>query len=170
MHSSTKRVSVLGLLMAGLLLFATACGGSSSKSSSSTTTANSSATTASAGSGGDAGNCTDLYTKFNTVGDNIINAMTGTGGTTDWNTVISQLNALTSSVPSEVRGDWQTLVNGVTQLATALNGVNVANSTDPAVAAQMTAAMSAFDSAAMSTAEANLNAYFKNLCPSLADK
>src|SRR5665647_1197595 len=109
MHSSTKRVSVLGLLMAGLLLFATACGGSSSKSSDST----SATTTAAASSSGDASNCAELYAKFNTVGDSIVNAMTGTGGSTDWNTVVSQLDSLTSSVPSQVRGDWQTLVAGV---------------------------------------------------------
>ncbi len=173
---TTPTKFIAGVLLAGtLMLGAVACGGSSNKSESSTkdttaTTAGggSSSGSGSGSSGGDASNCAALAKKFDEAAAKMDAVDTG-DGTANLSQVYKNLDALTSSVPSEIRSDWKVIVEQFKAYADAMSGVDMNNLTDPATMAKMEKAFSNIDSDKFEKAADNVDAYFNKLCPSYAN-
>lgn len=167
--------TIAGAVLAGLLVFgAVACGGGSSKSDSAKDTTATTAGSSSGGSGGssggsDASNCADLAKKFDEAAAKMDAVDTG-NGTQNLSQVYKNLDALTSSVPSEIRNDWKVLVAQFKAYADAMNGVDMNNLTDPATMEKLNKAMENIDSDKFQKAADNIDAYFNKLCPSYANK
>ena len=174
--SSVKRGGLFaGVVLTGLLLVATACGGGSKSSSSSdsngstaTTVSSSSGGSSSGGGGSDASNCASLAKKFDEASAKMDSQTAA--GMSDFTAIYKNLDALTSSVPSEIRGDWKVIVDQFKVYADAMNGIDMNNLTDPATMQKLTDAMAKLDSSKFETAMNKIDAYFNKLCPSYAGK
>ncbi len=165
MRGTTKRAAFAALLMAGLMLAVTACGGSSSTSSTTTTAS-------SGGSGGDASSCADLFNKTQELSASMESSMTTTSGSSsvDLSSIVTTLDSFTSSVPSEIRGDWTTIVAGIKTYADAVKGIDMTNVTDPATQQKLMDASAAMDDAKFLQATNNIDAWTAKNCPSYANK
>lgn len=173
MRTTKKSAAIAALLMAGLMLVGTACGGSSSKSNeSSSSSGSSSETTAkSSGGGGDAGSCSDLFNKSEELASKMDAAMANsTGASSDLSSMVSSLEAFTSSVPSAIRDDWKTIVSAFKSYAETTKGIDMNNLTDPATIEKLTKAASSMDDAKFQKASENLDAWVAKNCPSYANK
>ena len=176
--SSVKRGGVFaGVVLTGLLLVATACGGGS-KSSSSSDSNGSTATTASSSSGGSSSggsgtaglsaSCLDLAKKFEDAAAKIESSTNSTTGDTDWKSLVSTLDGMTSSMPSKVQGDWKIYVDAIKKIGEAMNGVNMSTlMSDPAAMQKFTDSMSALNDPKIETALNNIEAYFNQKCPGM---
>ncbi|GEM_PF-1309141 len=173
MRTTKKSAALAALLMAGLMLVGTACGGSSSKSneSSSSSGSSSEATAKASGSGGDAGSCSDLFNKSEELASKMDAAMANSNGvSSDLSSMVSSLEAFTSSVPSAIRDDWKTIVSAFKSYVDATKGIDMNNLTDPATIEKLTNAASSMDDAKFQKASENLDAWVAKNCPSYANK
>ena len=176
MHSTKKRAVLAALVVSGLMLVGTACGGSSSKSSDSASSSGSSSETTAkssgGGSGGDSGKCAELLKKSEALAAKMEATGSSAADSGDMSagmsSMIKDLESFTSTVPSDIRGDWKTIVDAFKEYASALEGVNMNNLTDPATMEKLTKAGAALDSAKVQKASDNLDAWTKKNCPSLA--
>ena len=173
---------VIGVLVAGLLVGATACGGSSKKDEASDS-GTVSATVAESTSG------TSSNSDLNQLGDDL-NALSGKagdcftaslafaalaiaplgfmGGATQEQ--IDQLKSdteeLKAEVPSAVKADFQTYADGIEQYANALKGVSLTDIMNPETQQKMEEAGKILDSPEMTAASDNIETYFSDTCPS----
>jgi hypothetical protein len=158
MTTSNRRLGFIGLALAGFLVLGAACG-SSSKSSSSTTTV-ASASSGSSGSSGTSlsGSCLDLEKMVEQMATEIGAAFTSSNAQGDFATLESAMQNATANVPS------QTIVTAYTKFVNAIKGINLADLTNPATAAQVQAAASEMNSPAVQQASDNINAWAKQNC------
>ena len=172
-----RRGVVAAVLLSGLLLVATACGGGSKSESSSTTAAGgSSATTASGGSSGgssgtvDVSNCSSFFKKVNDMQAQLEKYVSSasSSGTVDWDGFLKAIDSITSSVPSEIKSDWNTVLAATKKMINVFKGVNLATAT-PEQMAQLDTAMKEVDTPEVQKASDNLDAYAKKHCPQMAD-
>lgn len=170
---STTRLTA-GALLAGLLLFgAVACGGGSKSSSSN---GDSTATTAKSdsSSGGnsnttvDVSNCSGFFKKFNDAEAKIQASMSGSSQM-DAKAIMSTLDGLTSSVPSEIKDDWKTVLAATKKILDGMASVNLSDpaSITPEQMAKLEALGSELDDPKVQKASDNLDAYAKKHCPQL---
>lgn len=173
---------VVGVLVAGLLVGATACGGSSSKDESSGSekvTATVPETTASGSASSDlsqlgddlsalsgkAGDCLTTGLAFAALAMAPLGFM---GGATQ--DQIDQLKTdteeLKAQVPASIRADFQTYADGMEQYANALKGVSLTDIMNPETQQKMEEAGKFLDSPEMKTASDNIEKYFSETCPS----
>jgi hypothetical protein len=82
----------------------------------------------------------------------------------DFATLESAMQNATANVPSQVKSDWQTIVTAYTKFVNAIKGINLADLTNPATAAQVQAAASEMNSPAVQQASDNINAWAKQNC------
>ena len=176
MSTKTKGAALAAVLVTGLMLFGGACGGSSDKSSDSSTKSGESSSATTTKSGGDASSCSDLFNmseELSTKLDAMSTAMsdgTSNNMSADMTAMAATLDSFTSSVPSEIRGDWKTIVSGFRTYADALQGVDFSNITDPATMEKLSAAAATMDDAKYEEASTNLEAWTTKNCPSYALK
>jgi len=175
MHATKKRAVLAALVVSGLMLVGTACGGSSSKSSDSASGSGSGSSSASTskssgGSGSDSSKCAELLKKSEALAAKMEASSSGDSAdmSANMNSMVKDLESFTSSVPSEIRGDWKTIVDAFKEYATALEGINMNNLTDPATMEKLTKAGAALDSTKVQKASDNLDAWTKKNCPSMA--
>jgi hypothetical protein len=176
------------VLMAGLLLGATACGGSTKKEESSgtgqavtATTAQSTATTASSSGsssnselnkltdelnnlGGNAGDCVNAGLAFAALALAPLTFMSG-GSQADISKLEADTEQLRASIPAAVQSDFDTYAAGIKAYAEAMQGVSLDNIADPSVQAKLEAASNKLDTPQMKTASDNIQAYFDATCP-----
>lgn len=163
-----RRGPVAAVLLAGLLLFGAACGGGGSSSSDSSGDGSSATTVARSDSGSGSGSmsreCIELGRKFEEAADKI--DVMGTDPNADVDAAYKALDQLTSSVPSEIRGDWRTMVDWFKELANVMKGIDT-NSNDPAAMARALESMASMDTSKVESAMNNIDAYFNKTCPGM---
>jgi len=161
MQSKKKHWAFSAFLITGLMLAGAACGGSSSNSGSA------SATTAKSGggSGGDASVCADLFNKSEELAARLDALDTGemSAGVSS---MVKSLESFSSSVPSEIREDWKTILATIKTYAETTAGIDFTNLTDPTTAAKLAKAGSAMDDAKYQKASENLDQWTQKNCPS----
>lgn len=169
--SLRRRSTVAAVALAGLMLVAAACGGGSKSGSSSTTTAGGSSSNNSSSNNSsptvDVSNCSTFFKKLNDVSNQIDAAMTNSNGSIDWAGVKTALNSIKSSVPSEIKDDWNVVLAAFDTMATQLQGINLATAT-PDQLAQIQTTLMNIETPEFTKADANLNAYAEKHCPQLA--
>lgn len=175
-------VKVIGVLVAGLLLGATACGGSSKKEESSDS-GKVSATVPESTDGtssnsdldqlgddlnalsGKAGDCFTASLAFAALAITPLGFM---GGATQEQ--IDQLRQdteeLKAEVPAAIKADFQTYADGIEEYANALKGVSLTDILNPETQKKMEEAGKILDSPTMKTASDNIETYFSETCPS----
>lgn len=167
MRSRKKSAAFAALLIASFILVGAACGDSSS-----TTDASSTTTAKSSGSGSDATICADL---FNQVEDLVATMDASDTGTTDemspdMSQTMKSLESFSSSVPSEIREDWKTVISAIKSYVEELAGIDFTNPADPTTEAKLAKAESVMDDAKYQKASENLNQWIQKNCPSYATK
>lgn len=175
MSAKTRGTALAAVLVTGLMLLGGACGGSSDKSSDTSAKSGDSSSASTVKSGGDDSSCADLFNMSGELAmqfDAMTTAMSGSSGgvSADMNAMAATLDAFTSSVPDEIRNDWKTIVSGFTTYANALQGIDSADFTDPAMMEKLTAATATMDDAKFQEASTNLEAWTTKNCPSYALK
>lgn len=169
MFTKKKSAAMAAFLIAGLMVVATACGGSSSKSSDSSgnsSAESSSATTAKSG-GNDSNGCAELFSQSEKLSASMDALDTGSTGdmTSNMSAVVKALESFTSDVPSAIRDDWKTIVAGIKDYVSALDGVDFNNMTDPATMEKLTKAGAALEDPKYQQASDNLDAWTQKNCP-----
>ncbi|MCG9477950.1 MAG: hypothetical protein K9H34_08190 [Actinomycetia bacterium] len=167
MRSRKKSAAFAALLIASFVLVGAACGDSSS-----TTDASSTTTAKSSGSGSDATICADL---FNQVEDLVATMDASDTGTTDkmspdMSQTMKSLESFSSSVPSEIREDWKTVISAIKSYVEELAGIDFANPADPTTEAKLAKAESVMDDAKYQRASENLDQWIQKNCPSYANE
>ena len=144
-----RQGAVAAIVVAGLMLVGVACGGSSSKTVTDAVTGNN--------------ECAKFSEKLDKAMSNT--SSSSASGMDDLTTLYKDLDSMTSSVPSAIRGDWKVYVDFFKQYADAMKGVNLDNlMSDPAAMQRMTDAMSKLNDPKYQTAMNNLTAYFSSGC------
>lgn len=158
MQSKKKRAAFSALLIAGFMLIGAACGGSSSNSGSS------SDTSAKPGGGSDASACADLFNKSEELAAKLDALDTGemSAGVSS---MVKSLESFSSSVPSEIREDWKTIVATIKTYAEAIAGIDFNKLADPDTVAKLDKAGSAMDDAKFEKASENLDQWTQKNCP-----
>jgi len=156
-----KRAAFSALLIAGFMLIGAACGGSSNNSGSS------SDTTAKSGGGSDASACADLFNKTEELAAKMDALDSGTVDKTspDMSATLKSLESFSSSVPSEIREDWKTVLATIKTYTEAIAGIDFTNLSDPTTAAKLAKAGSAMDDAKYQKASENLDQWTQKNCP-----
>jgi hypothetical protein len=160
MQSKKKRAALSALLIAGIMLVGSACGSSSSNSGASSTTSAKS----SGGNGSDASACADLFNKSEELAAKLDALDTGemSAGVSS---MVKSLESFSSSVPSEIREDWKTIVATIKTYAEAIAGIDFNNLADPDTVAKLDKAGSAMDDAKFEKASENLDQWTQKNCP-----
>ena len=176
---------VAAVLVAGLLLGATACGGgddSSSDGDAIQASAESSTTTAdeSTSGSGDLGDLSDELGDLDGMlgGDCLSTSMAflslslaplgfmGGASEADIAELETQLDDLSGEIPEEISGDFETYAAGIQAYADAMKGMDSSNILDPEVQSQMEEAGAELETPEMEEAQANIEAYFEQECGS----
>jgi hypothetical protein len=169
MFAKKTSAAFAAFLVAGLMVVGTACGGSSSKSSdsSSGSSAESPSTTMAKSSGEDSNGCAELFSQTEKLTASMDSLTTGATGdmSANMNAVVKALESFTSDVPSAIRDDWKTIVSGVKEYATALDGVDFTNLADPTTMEKLTKAGAVLDDPKYQNASNNLEAWTQKNCP-----
>lgn len=155
------RTTVPVLLSAAALLLLPACGGDSEETSasSSSSSSSSSAPESSAPAEDASGFCGEAQTALDATNDAVLVAQSDpTQLSAALQEATDQLAAITP--PDEIAADWQTLVDGGQQLATATAGVDI---TTPEGQAAISAQLSEL-SATVDPASANVETYLSDTC------
>lgn len=163
MSTRAKRTVLAAVVVSALMFVATACGGSSNTSENGSSSESTAVTTsASGGSGSVTSQCADLEKWADDLSSSMdqLNA----DDPTDLDSMVSQLETFTSKVPSDIKGDWKVIVDAFKDYAKALDGVDMANMTDPATITGMTEAAKSFESSQFLTASDNLEAWSTKNC------
>ena len=166
-----RLIAVLALGLTALAL--AGCGGGSNNASSNTTTTETSANTTTTGtttteaSGSTtpnfaSGKCRDLAESAAKVGQDV----SGSSAAGNLQDAAKQFQAFVSVVPSEIKGDVQTIADAFTAYANALKGVNLTAGQTPSAAdlQKLQAAAKSFDQQKVLTAEQHLAAWTKKNC------
>lgn len=177
-------VTVFALGLAALAL--AGCGGSNNASSNTTTTTTETTTTTSGSSttttGGQtttdttttttetsgstpnfaSGKCKDLAAAAAKIGQDM-NASSASGNLQD---VAKEFQAFVSVVPSEIKGDVQTMADAFTAYANALKGIDLTSGKTPSAAdlVKMQAALKSFDQQKVQAASQHLQAWTTKNC------
>lgn len=166
------------LALATLALAAAGCGGSSksasettSTSTSTTTTTTSSSTestsTTTEASGSTApifasGKCRDLAASAAKIGQD----MNASGASGNLQNAAKEFQAFVAIVPSEIKGDVQTMADAFMKYADALKGIHFSAGQTPSVAdlQKVQAALKSVDQQKVTAAEAHIAAWAKKNC------
>ena len=159
MQTKKKRAVLSVLLIASFMLVGAACGGSSNNSGSS------SDTSAKSGSGSDASACADLFNKTEELAAEM-DALDAGEMSSAASAMVKSLESFSSSVPSEIRDDWKTVVSTIKTYTEAIAGLDFTNLSDPTTAAKLAKAGSAMDDAKYQKASENLDQWTQKNCPS----
>ena len=176
MRNQKQRAVFAALVLAFLMIGAAACGGSSSTSSESSGGASSesseSTAKSSSGSGGDSSKCAELFNRTDQLSAQIDTFDTGSGGdmSADLDGMVRVLESFTPDVPSAIRDDWKTIVSGFKEYASALEGVNFSNLTDPGTMEKLTKAGEAMEDPKFLKAYDSIEKWTEENCPSYATK
>jgi len=160
MRSNNKSAALAALLIAGIMLVGSACGSSSSNSgASSTTTAKSSG-----GNGSDASACADLFNKSEELAVEMDALDTGemSAGVSS---MVKSLESFSTSVPSEIREDWKTIVATIKTYSEAIAGIDFNKLADPDTVAKLDKAGSVMDDTKFEKASENLDQWTQKNCP-----
>jgi hypothetical protein len=175
-------VKVVGVLVAGLLVGATACGGSSKKDDSSASGAVT-ATTASQSSSdttnsdlsqlgddlnalsGKAGDCLTASLAFAALALAPLGFMGG-GSESDIAQLQTDAEKLKAEVPESIKGDFQTYADGIEAYANALKGVSFSDIANPETQQKIQDASKLLETPEMTQAQQNIEKYFNDTCPS----
>ena len=176
--------TIIAVLLAALAV--AGCGGSNKSASSNTTTtttttsttatnattttsgqATTTTTTAASGSTTPvfaSGKCRDLAQSATKIGQDFSSSVTS--GTANLDTLAKEFQAFVGVVPSEIKGDVQTIANAFTAYAKALQGVHFTAGQVPSAAdlQKMQAAVKSFDQQKVRTAEQHIQAWTKANC------
>ena len=164
-------VGVAGLALAG-------CGGGGSNNASSNTTNETTTTTAAETTTGAtttttsgsvttpnfaSGKCKSLAASAQKIGQDFSAAGGGTGNLSD---AANEFQAFVHEVPSEIRGDVQTIADAFTKYANALKGVDLGSGQTPSAAdlAKIQNALKSFNQAKLQAAEAHIQAWTQKNC------
>lgn len=161
MQTKKKRAAFSALLIAGFMLIGAACGGSPSNSGSSSDTSAKS----SGGNGSDASACADLFNKSEDIAAKM-DALDAGEMSAGVSSMVKSLESFSSSIPSEIRDDWKTIVATIKTYAEAIAGIDFTNLSDPTTAAKLAKAGSAMDDAKFEKASENLDQWTQKNCPS----
>jgi hypothetical protein len=164
MTASRRRVGFIGVVVAGLLVLGTSCS-SSTKSGSSTTTISTADQCSQLKSDMNSiqSEMSSMSTKLNAAGDNAIAQLIQ--AQKDMAVVATQLQDMSSSVPSAIQSQWETVTNAVTTFSTAFSAIDMNNVAQPAVLAQVQAATNALnDNTAAQQAGDAVNAWIAQNC------
>ena len=152
----------LGLiLLAGLVLAATACGGGGQKAAVTTkATSTAQTTTASALSGlATAANCrqlADLATTF---------SKTASGTTSqDTKKVAQLLREFASKTPSDIRPDFEVVADAFSKIADVMGNIKPGATPDAAMLAKLATLSGEIDSAKLTTASEHISAWVQKNC------
>lgn len=173
MRNQKQRAVFAALVLAVLMIAAAACGGSSSTSSESSGGASSESSESTAkSSSGDSSKCAELFSKTDQLSSQMDAFDTGAGDGTspDFNGMVKVLESFTSDVPSVIRDDWKIIVTGFKEYASALNGVNFSNLTDPGTMEKLTKAAESMEDPKFLAAYENIERWTNQNCPSFATK
>jgi hypothetical protein len=173
------------VLIAGLLVGATACGGGTKKEESSgtgdavsatvqptTTTERSTATTASSGANdlsgamgqlGSAGDCLQAASAYAQVGLSMLQYLGG-ASSDQISQLESQINDLKPQIPSEIQGDFATFSAAVQAYASAMQGVDMSNILDSGVQSKLEEAGAKLETPEVKQAQSNIDEYFNTHC------
>jgi hypothetical protein len=172
------------VLVAGLLLGATACGGgddSSSDGDAIQASAESSTTTAdeSTSGSGDLGDLSDELGDLGDLGGDCLStsmayfalsmaplSFMGGASESDIAELEGQLDDLSGEIPDEIRGDFETYAAGIQAYADAMKGMDSSNILDPEFQSRMEEAQAEMETSEMEEAQANIEAYFEQECGS----
>lgn len=175
MRTSSKRLGLMGIVVAGLLLLGTACGGSPSKSSGSSDTvasadsgsnassADNSNSSGSSGVSGDLGSCMNSALAWATLVLEPLGVMTGSSQA-DLAKMQADAASLRAQIPASIKDDFDTYVKAIQAFSDSLRGVDMSNILDPAVQAKLQKASDAMDTPAVKKASDNVEAYFTKNC------
>jgi hypothetical protein len=166
------------VLIAGLLVGATACGGGTKKEGSSTGDAVTATTSsASSSSNGDSSSASDLAGAADALGGDCMKAglayfalsMQALGASfgaseSDLADMQSSLDELKGEIPSEIKSDFTTYADALQQYAEAMKGMSIADMASGSGDAQKAAAI--LDTPEVKQAQANIDKYFEETCPS----
>ena len=83
----------------------------------------------------------------------------------DMSQTMKSLESFSSSVPSEIREDWKTIVATIKTYAEAIAGIDFNNLADPDTVAKLDKAGSAMDDAKFEKASENLDQWTQKNCP-----
>ena len=159
MQTKKKRAVLSVLLIASFMLVGAACGGSSNNSGSS------SDTSAKSGSGSDASACADLFNKTEELAAEM-DALDAGEMSSAASAMVKSLESFSSSVPSEIREDWKTVISAIKSYVEELAGIDFANPADPTTEAKLAKAESVMDDAKYQRASENLDQWTQKNCPS----
>jgi hypothetical protein len=175
---------VAAVLVAGLLLGATACGGgddSSSDGDAIQASAESSTTTADGSTSGsdDLGDLSDELGDLGELGGDCLSSsmaflslsmaplgFMGGASEADIAELEGQVDDLSGEIPEEIRGDFETYAAGIQAYADAMKGMDSSNILDPEFQSQMEEAGAELETPEMEEASANIEAYFAAECGS----
>ena len=162
-------VGLAGLALAG-------CGGGGSNNASSSTTNETTTTTAAETTTGAAtttpgsvttpnfasGKCRDLATSAQKIAQDFSASGAGNGNLND---AAKEFQAFVKVVPSEIRGDVQTIADAFTKYADALKGVDLSSGQPSAGDLQkIQAALKSFNQAKLQAAEQHIQAWTQKNC------
>jgi len=145
----------------------TATNATTTTSGQATTSANTTTTTAASGSTTPvfaSGKCRDLAQSATKIGQDFSSSVTS--GTANLDTLAKEFQAFVGVVPSEIKGDVQTIANAFTAYAKALQGVHFTAGQVPSAAdlQKMQAAVKSFDQQKVRVAELHIQAWTKANC------
>jgi hypothetical protein len=159
MAATRRRVGFIGVVVAGLLVLGTACS-SSSKSSSSTTTISVSAACSQINS---------IQSSMNSMGSKFSGATITSAQFAqvqkDLASLATQIEDFASNAPSAIASQTQAVATGFTSFSNAISAVDANNLAQPAVQAQVTSAVDAFNNnAALQQANDAVTAWTNQNC------
>jgi hypothetical protein len=169
-----RRLTILAVGLVALALAGCGGGGNSASSNTTTTATSSESTTSTTGSettteaSGSttpnfaSGKCKDLAQSAAKIGQDI----SASGASGNLQDVAKEFQAFVSIVPSEIKGDVQTIADAFTAYATALKGVNLSSGQTPSASdlQKMQDALKSFDQQKVQAAEQRLEAWTKKNC------
>ena len=175
-------VRVVGVLVAGLMIGATACG--SSGSSDAADSEKVTATVSDSGDGtasedlknlddalgqlsGDAGDCLRTGMAFFALSLAPLGFMSG-ASQEELDQLKADTEELAGDIPSEIKDDFDTYAAGIQAYADAMQGVNFEDILDPAVQQKLEDASAMLDTPEMQQASDNIEKYFDETCPNLS--
>ena len=169
-------IRVAGVLVAGLMVGATACGGGSSKddASSGSSTAATSESSSGGGSNGAGdvvanalgadGDCVKAAAAFGNLFTQAMGAAFG-ASEADLQDMQNAVNDLNAEIPAEIKDDFDTYSAGIQKYADALQGVSLGDILDPSVQQKLQDASASLDTPEMQQASDNIQKYFDANCP-----
>jgi hypothetical protein len=156
-----------GLSAAASLLLLTACGGSVQESSASGSSSSSAPSSSAAASSSPSAETVAFCSEAVALEESM-NATVGRASAdpTQLAPALQQLADQYAGIeaPQEIADDWGTLVDGIQQLATATQGIDV---TDPSAVEQLQASVGGLEGR-LTTATTNVSAYASANCPEAA--